>query len=551
MNYLTKLPPVIDRELRLRARQGLTYWGRCAVAALAILVTMEEIEATSGSVTAAQAGAATFSAVSWLAFLVACVSTLVTADCLSRERREGTLGLLLLTDLKGLDVVLGKLCVAGLSAAYALVGFLPAVGLVVLMGGVGLGEIGRTALALLNAAFVALAAGMWVSGRSQSRSGAARGSLLLVAALCIAPGVAALLGLSVYRHATGLAGSLVLVSPSAPFFLAKDANYLGAEWQYWISLAVNAVVGWGLLVWTGLRLRFNWKTIEWKPPPKPIVWEPAYEAEAQALEAQRTELKRKDPLCWAMSRMRIQNALIWIGALALLLGGTGFSWDLLTLGPVSGPRMIGIASGLHLLFSLGAAGLLAWAAGRFFFEAQRNGELELLLSTPLGAAEIVGANWRALCQPLRGAWLLVGFLIVLGILLGPHSVASSAGAVWVWGLVEKALPVAWRVLDIIALCWIGMWFGLQSRKPISIMAWPAGLVVGVPWILSYVLIIWLSFAGSAGLGRGAPGTMFGFWLLVWPVLNLIKDSVFIAWAVGKLRGELRTRVSLAAGNIME
>jgi hypothetical protein len=35
------------------------------------------------------------------------------------------------------------------------------------------------------------------------------------------------------------------------------------------------------------------------------------------------------------------------------------------------------------------------------------------------------------------------------------------------------------------------------------------------------------------------------------VLNLIKDSVFIAWAVGKLRGELRTRVSLAAGNIME
>ena len=32
-----------------------------------------------------------------------------TADCLSEEKREGTLGLLFLTDLKGYDVVLGKL----------------------------------------------------------------------------------------------------------------------------------------------------------------------------------------------------------------------------------------------------------------------------------------------------------------------------------------------------------------------------------------------------------------------------------------------------------
>src|SRR3954467_11570179 len=158
MNYFTILPPVIDRELRLRARQAGTYWGRCAVAGLAVLICMGEIEAVSATVKPFQAGAATFRAVSWLAFLAACTVTLVTADCLSRERREGTLGLLLLTDLKGLDVVLGKLCVAGLTAAYVLVGFLPAVGLVLLMGGISYEEVGRMALALLNTAFVALAA---------------------------------------------------------------------------------------------------------------------------------------------------------------------------------------------------------------------------------------------------------------------------------------------------------------------------------------------------------------------------------------------------------
>ena len=37
-----------------------------------------------------------------------------TADCLSEEKREGTLGLLFLTDLKGYDVVLGKVAATSL-----------------------------------------------------------------------------------------------------------------------------------------------------------------------------------------------------------------------------------------------------------------------------------------------------------------------------------------------------------------------------------------------------------------------------------------------------
>jgi hypothetical protein len=213
--------------------------------------------------------------------------------------------------------------------------------------------------------------------------------------------------------------------------------------------------------------------------------------------------------------------------------------------------MMGIWSGIHLLFSVAAAGLLAWASGRFLFEAQRNGELELLLSTPLGAAEIVGANWRALCQPLRGAWLLVAFLAVLEIVFGRGSIATATGAGWVWGILEKALPVAERVMDIIALCWVGMWFGLQARKPISIMAWPAGLVVGLPWILMYVFSICLSLGSSAMMGGRRSAAVLGFWFFGWPILNLIKDAVFIWWAAGKLRAELRTKVSLAAGGITE
>lgn len=533
--------------MRLRSRQGFTYWGRCAVAGLAILVSLEELETSASGFTPAKAGAATFAAVSWLEFLLACAVTLVTADCLSRERREGTLGLLLLTDLKGLDVVLGKLCVAGITAAYILVGFLPAVGILQLTGGVTHAEIARVCLAILNTGFVALAVGMWVSGRAQTRSSAVRGSLLLIFALCGLPRFF----MYVAFRLTGMGETISSLSPYTAFLLADEKNFASSEWLYWTSLAVSHVFGWWLLARTALRLRYNWKTIEWKPPPKPIVWQPAYEAEARALEAQRVELKQKDPLCWAFSRLRVQNAMIWIGSLALLLGGTGFSWDLLFVGRTAGPGTIGIWSGFHLLFTLGAAGLLAWASGRFLFEAQRTGELELLLSTPLGAADIIGANWRALCQPLRGSWLLVAFLTLLGFLIGPGSHASAAGAAAIWGLIEKGLPVAWRVLDVIALCWIGMWFGLQARKPSTIMSWPAGLVVGVPWVLSYLFLMWLSFTSVGPWNGGQPRAILAVWLMAWPILNLVKDGVFIAWAVKKLRAELRTTVSLAAGRLTE
>ena len=54
---------------------------------------------------------------------------------MSEEKREGTLGLLFLTDLKGYDVVAGKLVANSLNGFYALMAILPVVALALLMGG--------------------------------------------------------------------------------------------------------------------------------------------------------------------------------------------------------------------------------------------------------------------------------------------------------------------------------------------------------------------------------------------------------------------------------
>lgn len=70
-----------------------------------------------------------FTLLTWVTFAGALGSgVFLTADALSSERREGTLGLLFLTELNGLDVALGKLVASSIQGSYALIGVLPMLG---------------------------------------------------------------------------------------------------------------------------------------------------------------------------------------------------------------------------------------------------------------------------------------------------------------------------------------------------------------------------------------------------------------------------------------
>src|SRR4051812_11079678 len=103
--------PVVERELRVAARRRVTYRTRL-IAAVAMLVgfVIAEAEFVNTNQNASRHGEALFQVFAWLAFGFAALAGLVgTADCVSSEKREGTLGLLFLTDLNGYDIILGKL----------------------------------------------------------------------------------------------------------------------------------------------------------------------------------------------------------------------------------------------------------------------------------------------------------------------------------------------------------------------------------------------------------------------------------------------------------
>ena len=113
--------PVVERELRVAARLPGTHWVRLVAAFIALgiggwIMAIPIFRNTPGML-----GIWLFGSMSVLVNLYALViGVLRTSDCLSEEKREGTLGLLFLTDLKGYDIILGKLAATSLNGFYGM-----------------------------------------------------------------------------------------------------------------------------------------------------------------------------------------------------------------------------------------------------------------------------------------------------------------------------------------------------------------------------------------------------------------------------------------------
>jgi ABC-type transport system involved in cytochrome c biogenesis permease component len=102
--------PIVDRELRVAARKRHTFWLRVVSALVAVIIGVGYFIMSTIQTGGMQFGSAMFWTLTWFGLLAALGAGLFfTSDCLSEEKRQGTLGFLFLTDLRGYDVVLGKL----------------------------------------------------------------------------------------------------------------------------------------------------------------------------------------------------------------------------------------------------------------------------------------------------------------------------------------------------------------------------------------------------------------------------------------------------------
>ena len=130
--------PIVSRELLVASRRLGTYASRFAIALLVFFVIGYFLILLQwDNVRLHQAGAGMFFVVSGiLIFLCNIAGIYLTADCLSEEKRNGTLGLLFLTNLRGYQVVFGKMSVGAIQGVFGLLAAVPMLVVPVLMGGV-------------------------------------------------------------------------------------------------------------------------------------------------------------------------------------------------------------------------------------------------------------------------------------------------------------------------------------------------------------------------------------------------------------------------------
>src|SRR5438270_3279547 len=110
--------PIVGRELRVASRRRGTYWVR-ALAALGAIVLGALVYFSTRDEHPHEFGQRLFGLLAGLSiFYCLTAGVRTTAACLSEEKREGTLGLLFLTYLKGYDVVVGNLAATSLNLFY-------------------------------------------------------------------------------------------------------------------------------------------------------------------------------------------------------------------------------------------------------------------------------------------------------------------------------------------------------------------------------------------------------------------------------------------------
>jgi hypothetical protein len=595
--------PIANRELRVAARKRSTNYIRVAGAGAALLIgggalLLESLSGRAGS--GGSIGRGLFTLLTWLTLAATIVSGLfLTADCLSEEKREGTLGFLFLTDLRGYDVVFGKLVATSLRGFYAMLAALPVMGVTLVLGGITGEQFWKTAMALVTVLFVSLASGLLASSVSRDSQRA----MLLTLVLLVLLAAAGPLTDALLAEAQNAPFTPVL-SVSSPVYLFWTANAWGRT-PYWTSLMVNQGLGWTLFALACLLIPRTWQERPRSAATRAQRWRWGGAANEAAV---RARLLQGNPVVWLNCRERWQALLLWIMA-ALSAGGLLLAWAAATLGVDKAWLGLNVSWMAYSYFEglviLGVYLSVASQAGRFFIEGRRSGLLELLLVTPLQGREIVRGQWLAFVRKLGPPLLICLSAHLIAAFMSqkeqqrfmsnipapapPPAPASPAGASTTTAVVvtttyslsgansstnppsaastPTSAPPPWVGLipwvtapltllttaaNLAALIWFGMWLGLSARNTGSCTMKTLLFVQIIPWfVISFVgglllQLLLLPIVLNRGLATSASGSFYTFYWLgnvaAASCLALGKDIGFILWARRKLFTQFREKV---------
>lgn len=528
--------PIVEREFRLAVKRRRTYWVRMLAAVIAALIGVVAIRNVDTWTTATGVGRGLFTGVVGVSFWVCLMVGVFTSSiCLSEEKRHGTLGLLFLTDLKGHDVVSGKLANVSLSATQTLMGILPVLAISIVMGGVSGGEFWRMSLVLLNTLLLSLATGMFASSISVRPGRAMAGTGFLLVLFTVP---SALVDHVAFADLRLFGTDYLLPGPFQAYALAWDGRYQLPPYNFLSSIIFTFLLSVGQL---GLASRILPRTFQLKVYPHGIAawlqkWRSRSAPELSAVRQSRRRLLRINPVFWLQLRHRARWLYLWgflalvIAAWLVLLSALGFAGQGLSFFAFMclTPALHGV---LKVAIAAGAANQLN--------EARHNGELESLLVTPLRTRRICQGHMLALQRQFA---LPVGFVIFIdaSLLLFGDSLIIEDDQQRVVRCLSIWIMMIMLIVDAYALSWVGLWEGLRCKNVFVATRRTLLRVLFLPWPAFFATVFLAPPVLLFGPAFGDPSGWF-LGAAIWRgVLGFMVDYFFYHQSARHLRCEFRT-----------
>ena len=507
--------PIVERELGIASRNLGSWLSRWIIALVAVCFGGLWL-GMAYSVGGMMKGDVFFAILAWACFVYCLLAGLwTTSDTLTREKTDGTLGLLFLTDLRGYDVVLGKMITASLKSFYGVLAVLPVLALPLLMGGVTNDQFWRTAGALLNILIFSLSMGMFFSALSWSSGRAVFWTFFSLFSVTMLPLIHLWLG--------GTASALNFVSPgfamanaSAPVIGTPAAGFSG----HWAWLGSGLAVSGMLLVLASWTISHRWRETKLRPQ-TPSLGERTDGDRLQSSAERQSAILDANPAGWLVWRVRsfrtsrrlLMALMITIGLVLpgfVVLAGAGIDDLWIFMGSLVwvGSFWIRLEVARHAVTTI--------------HEAKASGALEQILVTPVDEKEFRRGHFAAMVRFWMWPVILLASLPIVAALFSMFMEGwifdDALFGVSIMGLMSGLIAVVFFG-DLFALYYSGCWFALRSSNYSAAFWKTFGFVYLLPTIGS-VLFCWMG-------------------QFIW----LITDIIFIVWPLTSLQGNFRRAVS--------